>query len=211
MQAPFRQPSPKSPLLFCVLYIRVKMLGVDGMKNLFFFLNLFVLFSLEHFVDELMRQQWWNHQKRTEVEDLGFPDLEWLLIYWICSHEEEGKNHTANNERTQCISTKTKPNQAQNQTDRNPSESWGRLHLWNTEAKTDPTGGIHRYSQAGRQLPLGSSAQKVRACGFCQGPGNLDGPYREWTYSCTWRSGSNSLLGTPLSNFFFALFPVFHS
>lgn len=34
------------------------MLGVDGMKNLFFFFfkNLFVLFSLEHFVDELMRQ-----------------------------------------------------------------------------------------------------------------------------------------------------------
>lgn len=108
--------------VLCSLH-KSKDAGSGWDEKSFFFFNLFVLFSLEHFVDELMRQQWWNHQKRTEVEDLGFPDLEWLLIYWICSHEEEGKNHTANNERTQCISTKTKPNQAQNQTDRNPSES----------------------------------------------------------------------------------------
>lgn len=71
-------------------------------------------------------------------------------------------------------------------------------------AKTDP----HRHSQAGRQLPLGISAQKVRARGFCQGLGNLDGPYREWTYSCTWRSGSNSLLRTLLSIFFFLPFSL---
>lgn len=71
-------------------------------------------------------------------------------------------------------------------------------------AKTDP----HRHSQAGRQLPLGISAQKVRARGFCQGLGNLDGPYREWTNSCTWRSGSDSLLRTLLSIFFFLPFSL---
>lgn len=118
MQAPFRQHSPESPPLSCVLYTRVKMLGVDGMKKTFFFLNLFGFFSLEHFVDGLMWQQWWTLQKRTEVEDLGFPDLEekWLLIYWFCSHGEEGKNNTANNERTECISTKTKLNQTKPKT-----------------------------------------------------------------------------------------------
>lgn len=66
------------------------MLGVDGIN---FFFNLFGFFSLEHFVDGLMWQQWWTLQKRTEVENLGFPDLEekWLLIYWFCIHREEGK------------------------------------------------------------------------------------------------------------------------
>lgn len=170
-------------------------------KSLFFKKNLFGLFSLEHFVDRLMWQQWWNHQTRTEVEDRGFPDLEekLLLIYWFCSHEEEGKNNTASNERTERISTK-KPNQTKPKT--RQTEIRQKVEAGYTcgtqRAKTDP----HRHSQAGRQLPLGISAQKVRARGFCQGLGNLDGPYREWTNSCTWISGSDSLLRTLLSIFF---------
>lgn len=157
-----------------------------------------------------MWQQWWTLQKRTEVEDLGFPDLEekWLLIYWFCSHGEEGKNNTANNERTECISTKTKLNQTKQKT--RQTETHQKVEAGYTcgtqRAKTDPEGGIHTYSQAGGWLPLGSSAQKVRAQGFCQGPGNLDGAYREWT----WRSGSNSLPWL-LFPTLFALFPVFHS